>query len=234
MARVSLLREDAEQMLVKLTDGFDLVIFDSLKKLISGAKENEAEIETYVSKLLRVSESTGRCFLVLIHTGKESAERSGLESLRGSSAIAGDLGSSFLLKRKSKRLSVEHVKASVAADGGLLEDFSLEFVDLPIGTDPKGALRVRYVSADEVRERDLMDRQAGKVGRLGEAILAFVASHPGASANEIEMGVKGRRDDVRDTRKDLLASGALRVDQRTGRGGGNGFWLGSAADQVSE
>lgn len=131
LPRVSLLAADAHEQVERLTAGFDLVIFDSLKKLIPGADENSAEVEAYTRKLFEVSEATQRAFLLIVHTGKAKEGRSGvsLESLRGSSAMAGDFGSTWIVTydKASRTHTLHHAKASLDSDAGKREPVVLAF-----------------------------------------------------------------------------------------------------------
>ncbi len=245
--KASLLAEGASRMLEQLTESFDLVIFDSLKKMISGADENSAEVEAYTRKLLEVSEKTGRTFLVLIHTGKTSPDRMELETVRGSSAIVGDLGSTFLVAREPETglLKLAHVKASVAADGGRLEPVHVELVDVAQGDDPKAGLDVRVVCEEELAERKAKaEREARTQADHAEAIrrsmddvaplvLELVRQKPGVLLTVVTAQINRRRELVRGTIDTLINEGALHVRSRPALGGGKMLFPGRAPEEGS-
>lgn len=245
--KASLLTENAARMLEQLTEGFDLVIFDSLKKMISGVDENSAEVEAYTRKLLEVSEKTGRAFLVLIHTGKTSPDRMELETVRGSSAIVGDLGSTFLVAREPETglLKLAHVKASVAADGGRLDPFHVELVDVPQGADPKAGLDVRVVCEEELAERrSKAEREARAQADHVEAIrrsmddvaplvLDLVRQKPGVLLTVVTAQINRRRELVRGTIDTLINEGAIHVRSRPALGGGKMLFPGPIPPEES-
>lgn len=173
LPRVSLLAADAHEQVERLTAGFDLVIFDSLKKLIPGADENSAEVEAYTRKLFEVSEATRRAFLVIVHTGKAKEGRSGvsLESLRGSSAMAGDFGSTWIVTydKATRTHTLHHAKASLDSDAGKREPIVLAFR----AGEPDGSAEGPPLCLDAICPEELAERVAcaGTSGTSGTSNL---------------------------------------------------------------
>ena len=91
--------DDAEALLTELTQNKRLCIIDSLRAAVSPEKdENSAAFRSSLDVLCRVSGTTGCCFVVLHHAGKNAG--SDKFAPRGSSAIFDAAGAVFQLDRR--------------------------------------------------------------------------------------------------------------------------------------
>lgn len=189
------------RMIEKVARGAQLVIIDSLRACAS-IDENSSEIRRVLDVLLRVSEETGACFLVVHHAGKPSDTREGKHSVRGSSAIF-DACSSLLLFSGAPHESVRVSHLKSRNSGRLEEDFELLIEDV----DDGDGLTVR-VSVDGYGEAS----RNSKVPRLTTQVLDRVRSEPGIVLRKLREGL-GNTKQVSSALEHLRAQGVLREEK---------------------
>jgi hypothetical protein len=192
----------------RAVDGADLVVLDALRGATPGMDENDSKIRICIDNLTRVSEKTGAAFWIIHHAGKPKDGHSDSRTVaRGSSAIFDACGTVFVvtgLKGKPKRVSQQ--KTAAEAEGASLDDFYLEIVDVPIGINPTGGVRVTY------RATEAVDAQPSAEDRFeadATKIIEYVRANPGCSQRtaRAKCGVAaGRADTVIDA---LLEEGRL-------------------------
>jgi hypothetical protein len=151
----------------ELMTGRDLLILDSLWAAGSSQDENSPASALGLKMLRKVSGETGCRALVIHHARKGGPDDSGGRfSIRGSSAIFGELDCAFVFSAGSKDLTrVEHVKAR--SDGKLVDSFALAVSDVEIEGQPSAGLRVVVCDAPSAA-RDRSQADAATVRRVLE------------------------------------------------------------------
>lgn len=150
------------EQLVKLFDGFDLVIIDSLRAACPTLEENDSSIRCVLDNLTRASEQTGCTIIVIHHARKPSQHASGgaKMAIRGSGALF-DACSSVLVfdAEKGGPTRVSHEKARNS--GRLTEDFELRIADLDDDYGTSGLV----VEATAAPTREAASEAAAAAGR---------------------------------------------------------------------
>jgi hypothetical protein len=139
---------DAELILEDTISGYDLVIIDSFRASSPSMKENDSTARIPLDMLNRISDRTGATIVVIHHAKKPSADSPSAAkfSLRGSGAIFDALQTLFCFNAvKGQPTRVEHEKCRIY--GTELDDFGIRVVDVPIGDDPRGGVRLEYLDA---------------------------------------------------------------------------------------
>jgi AAA domain len=142
---------DAEDVLMRTIDGFDVVVIDSLKAATAGADENSSEIRQPVDLLGRVSERTGATILVMHHARKPKVDdpKGARYAMRGSSALYDAMASVFVFEgSKTGPTRVLHEKCRNV--GTTVEDFGLAVEDVEIDGDPRAGLRVVHLEPEQL------------------------------------------------------------------------------------
>lgn len=145
-------QKDAESVLTRTVEGFDLVVIDSLKKLMPGVDENDARAADGLGILARVSEATGACFVLLHHEGKPPADgpREARFRGRGSSAIQGEWSSQWAVSVRDGRLILEHGKSE---HGSLQPSWSCKLADTGARDEATGVSEgLRFEAVGEAAE----------------------------------------------------------------------------------
>lgn len=204
----NLTSSDAYDRFSRASDGYDLVILDSLKNLTPGVEENSSAIRDYLGVLTRVSEATGAVFFAIHHAGKSDpkGQRARKEMGRGSSAIFDEAQSYFVATgEKGAPFLVSHEKDRER--GETCEDFSLGIEDVTIGDDPKGGLRVVHVEPPS--EGDL---ESERERAACSAVSDYVARHPNGpfGKRDIRAAVKLRTEVVDWAIGTMIEDGRLR------------------------
>jgi hypothetical protein len=172
----------------KLLEGYGLALIDALKGLTPGVDENSSEMADYLGTLRTASERTGCCIALAHHAGKtpqDGSRRPRGEMGRGSSAIKDQSQSWFVMTgEKYAPIRVSHEKTR--ASRRTVDDFQLTILDVEIGGDPMGGLRVAHgeIAADE-------DAPNPGVERAKRRIVEFIGQHAGC--------VRATRADLRRT-----------------------------------
>jgi hypothetical protein len=219
-----------ERRLVKLCTGKAVVLIDSLRAACPGVDENDSAMGSYLYLLARVSETTGATILVVHHEGKTSGEnaRTGIEKLRGSSAIAAGAGSVLSFVKDGSGAGVvriEHTRANLGQeaapelmrllDEGEIDDNTGKTVGLKLEWVPREQLRQEAVQqSDEEQEADFMalcDRVLGCVRRNQNKPEGCTGA--GQVARLLKMG----EAPVRQVFAHLRAAGAIESNGRQGK-----------------
>ena len=78
-----------------------LIVVDTLQRLIRAQNLNDyAEVTTKLTPILTLARETGAAMLLVHHAGK--SERGGIDSILGSTALAGSVDNVFLLNRRDR------------------------------------------------------------------------------------------------------------------------------------
>lgn len=215
----------AESWLARECEGVALCVIDSLRAAIGGdIDENDSSVRTYIDKLLRVSDRTGCCFVILHHAGKGRGEGDQREAGRGSSAIFDAAGTVLKLDQakhsEGEAVAVTKVqmsKAAAEASGSKVPDFYLRIEDVPdeAYTDPKAGLRCDCFDGFEPP-----DPEAALVEARCAQVLEVLQGKGPLSGEEVAALVGGRAGVVRRALVVLQTQGKLVKGARKGRGGG--------------
>lgn len=201
---------DAEEVLVRETEGHALAIVDSLTCAIPSIDEASREIAAPLYMLGRVSDRTGVTFLVLHHARKPSRDAAGgaAMAIRGSSAIFGAVDSAYVFSAPAGgSIDVEHVRSPTS--GILVAPFALAIGDVEIDGRARAGLVVRHL---DPAQRPSRATPTDKFGELKTAILDLVRSSPEplSSANAICARVTGGGKDLKlQAIRELVAAGDL-------------------------
>lgn len=142
------LDSDADDHLVRLCEGADLVIVDSFRAACPSTDENSSDARTPLDRLSRISERTGTTPIVIHHARKPSREAAGgaRMSVRGSGALYDACGSVLVFAgEKNEPVTITHEKARIT--GRVHPDFRLVIEDVDIDGQAKAGLRVVYLDA---------------------------------------------------------------------------------------
>lgn len=221
---VYLTTEGIEQALVAEVQGWDLVVLDSLRRMVPGVDENSSQVSQYLDILTRVSEHTGCTFLVLHHAGKSPADgskRSPRESARGSSAITDALGAMWVVEGEGAGAPrvMTHARAHEAAEGEC-EPITLTLTypevtgGYPCGKRPLAVTKVTQEELHEARRRQR--RAKGNEDwneRLGE-IAALIRAEPGIAFGKLCGLAQMRAEFVRNAVEELKQEGRIVLKER--------------------
>jgi putative DNA primase/helicase len=170
-----------------------LLIIDPLFKLTRVKDGNDyAAVTAALEPVLQLARQTGCHVLAVHHLGK--GERTGGDSVLGSTAIWAAVDSLFLLKRQEQRRTL----SSIQRYGKDLEETVLTFQE-----------DTRDINLGEPKER-------AEMNDVKEAISAYLAGHPESLEAELADSVEGRTAAKRKALRELVASGQV---TRTGKGG---------------
>jgi hypothetical protein len=219
-----------ERRLVKLCTGKAVVLIDSLRAACPGVDENDSAMGSYLYLLARVSELTGATLLVVHHEGKTTGDnpRSGIEKLRGSSAIAAGAGSVLSFVKDGSGAGVvriEHTRANLGQeaapelmrllDEGEIDDNTGKTVGLKLEWVPREQLRQEAVEqSDEALEAEFL--------ALCERMLATIKRHQAKPDGVTGVGQLARLmrigdHEARRAFAHLKESGAVKSNGRNGK-----------------
>ena len=209
----------AEALLAGLCAGVRLCIIDSLRAFTPGADENDSQISQYLYLLARVSERTGCVFVVVAHEGKTSGEnpRTGIERLRGSSAIAAAAGTvvSFVRAAEEGCVRIEHTRANL---GSPARDEVVRLVDegdIDPMTEKTCGLRIEWMPREQAQAEQAQAEDARRERMLRDVasrVLAIVAARGAGGvtgAKAIEKIVAVKRDTLHAAWAMLAAEGVI-------------------------
>lgn len=204
-------QKKALDLYCRLFDGFGFVLVDALKGLTPGVEENSSEIADFLGILRMASEKTRCAVWLLHHAGKTSADgpRPRAEMGRGSSAIK-DQSQTWMVAtgEKYKPVHVSHEKTRAAKR--TVDDFQLRLVDVPVGADPMGGLRVVHEELEQGGANPSIEKAKTR-------IVEFFRKHAGivrASRRDLRSLVGGRAADFERAFSELLLA------ERVGKGEG--------------
>lgn len=189
--------------------GAEIVILDTFSALagLSGDQENQAG---HVEDAMRPVKTLAgqRVGVLLAHHANKNSEgnRTGLSRVRGSSALTGAVDAVFQMSREGEHDSkVRKVWQLKGRGAGWLTTLRYELQTLG-----EGGRRVFHLEPVAGRS------EAAALAR-GEAILAYLAEHPGASQNEIVKGVGGNAATVRKALEAMAGPGGSVAKRREGK-----------------
>lgn len=183
-------QKDAEGVLLRTVEGFDLVVIDSLKKLMPGVDENDARAADGLGILARVSEATGAAFVLLHHEGKppQDGPREARFRGRGSSAIQGEWSSQWAVSVREGRLILEHGKSE---HGALQPSWSCKLVDTGARDETTGVSEgLRFEPVGEVAEGGEEVTDPGTAQRLRRAVLTILESMGALTSKDLHAELK--------------------------------------------
>lgn len=214
MPAVYLTSRDAYAALLRIAEGADSVLVDSLCAASPGMDENASAAREQLDLLTRLSEEAGEpMFTVLHHMGKAAMNDrhpgDARTKPRGSSAIFDACGAVYELTRKSpkKPVHVSMTKSPGSAKGESVAGFDLIVEDVRVGDDPTGGMRVvsRATSSSAV----LVEEANQQFEERASKILAIVKAKPGCSGRHIRLHAKMGRAPVADLLDELVDQGRL-------------------------
>lgn len=175
--------------------------------------------------LAEVSEATGTTFVVVAHEGKTSGEnpRTGIERLRGSSAIAAAAGSviSFVKAGEDGCVRIEHTRSNLGPHAAPETIRLVDEGEVDPATEKPMGIRIEWVPSEQASaERDQAEdrRREAMLRGLGDRIVAAVAAQGTVrGAKAIERVIHVRRDTLYDAWELLVAQGRLENDGGAGR-----------------
>jgi hypothetical protein len=185
MPRMYATSAGAEAEYLRVCEGVDLVIVDSLRAMALGADENDSQIREYVDMWTRVSELSGAAAALIHHASKPRKDNAGDARMlaRGSSAIYDASGCvlNFVAQPDGSKL-VRQVKMPAEAEGAELEPFELLMEDVAVDGRPNAGVRVMWrkpVPVDEgAKASEVFERDAGRLVRA-------IRDQPGLSLNQL-------------------------------------------------
>lgn len=125
---------EAVNALAEQIGGIDLIVIDTLSRVMVGADENSAaDMGRFVATIERIREGTGAHVMLVHHCGKDVAK-----GMRGSSVLLAAIDTEIELKREDEALNTRTAKTTKQRDmaGGLEDEFHLNVEAL--GTDSDG------------------------------------------------------------------------------------------------
>lgn len=190
----------SEETLIRLCDGFDLCIVDSLSASTSGLDENKSEMRAPIDVMSRVSERLQCSFLILHHIRKPGSDDKEFSwedleyAIRGSSAIQNACGSIWVFHQPPRSLDVNigQVKARASKRANPL---SMSIVDITAdpGDPAFGGVEIRIdeVPEDNQERQVTLDRHR-VMAESQKRIVAYLKGHPNASTTMVhnEIGIR--------------------------------------------
>ncbi|MBX3218975.1 MAG: AAA family ATPase [Labilithrix sp.] len=197
--RIYLDGDKAEDAYSRLLDGVGFAFVDSLKAATPATEENNSAVRVPLDMLLRVSEKTGTCIVVVHHARKPSRDDVGGAKaiLRGSSAIF-DACSSVLTFSSDAGEATDVQQPKQRWTGKGLEAVRLDSED----TDDGRGLRVVVRDVDGTAIPPWQDAIRGQ-------IVAIVAKTPGLSKTAIYANVLGNAKRRAEAMASLIADGTI-------------------------
>jgi hypothetical protein len=186
LPRVFLDERGALDAYLRVCEGVDLVIIDSLRAAAPTTDENDSKFRAWIDMLNVVSDRQGPAMTVLHHAGKpkDSHDADARTIARGSSAIFDASGCvlNFVAKNGDKARHVTQVKMPAEAEGAAVADFDLLVEDVEHQGNPSGAVRVVWQYAAPVNPAE---RAAAAYQRDAERMLGAVRANQGESSSTI-------------------------------------------------
>lgn len=205
----------AEDVYSRLLEGCTFAIFDSFRSLTPGLEENSSEADVPLNMLGRVSSKTGATILTIHHARKRSKDDGGL-SVRGSSAIEGASGSIIEFDGGSNGEPLRVHQKRAPESGVCCDDFFLSVEDVTIDGDPRGGLRVQYVS-EEALAASVVAKDGSPLSpldRMKRDIIELVARDRGLATKEaVTSQITGRATTVRAAYAELVAKGIIIIHE---------------------
>jgi hypothetical protein len=184
-----------EDAWLRLMDGRDWMLIDSLRAASPGTDENSSDMRRGLDMLGSLSDRTG-CRPEFIHHARKPPQGEhggGRYSVRGSSAIYDACDSVYVFSaERGQPVLVEVVKAR--SHGELPEPVCLVIEDVEVDGDDRAGLRVSVRGVELLREQRGLaeDQQREKRSRLdAEAIRAALARCPTGLGSEAIKGLTG-------------------------------------------
>lgn len=211
LPRESLATAAGRVALADVSKGAALVIVDSLRACAPELDENSSEVRRVLDTMTGISDETGACFLVIHHARKPSRDDAGgaKASIRGSGAIFDACASVLVFSgEKSAPVDVSHEKARTS--GVTADDFAI------VVSDVDGRAGVRVDVSGETRAMRAEAAQASAQAQRVEAVVAYVAQHPGCGTVDLRAALGGKKDAADGAIRAAIVAG--RIHDR-GRGG---------------
>jgi hypothetical protein len=183
--KIQLDAPEAESILRRKVQGYDLLIVDSFRASCPKTEENSSEARAPLDMLSRVT--GGKCVPLVIHHGKKQDEEkpsSPTQSIRGSSAFFDALGGCYHIGGTSKGgIRVTHIKERLR--GVCVDSFLLRIVDVPSpdGSDPKWGVRIEVMAEDDAEAREGAQQCA--------MVLQVIVQHPDITLSDLRLRCKG-------------------------------------------
>jgi hypothetical protein len=195
---------DPHGELERLSEGFDLVIVDSLRAGCPRTDENASDARIPLDRLTRNSERNGNTSIVIHHARKPTKDAPGgaRMSIRGSGALYDACGSTLIYSaEKGEPTTVVHDKARIS--GRTHEDFRLWIEDVAIDGDLTAGLRVTCLAASPSRAEE---SSSSRLDGLKARLLAHIRDHGpvAGSLSVLQARLNARRADVSAARDELI------------------------------
>ena len=221
---------DALERLVALCQGVTVCIIDSLRAFTPGVDENDSAIGQYLYMLAEVSERTGCTFVIVAHEGKTSGEnpRTGIERLRGSSAIAAAAGSvvSFVKSGDEGCVRIEHTRANLGAPAAPETIRLVDEGDVDPVTEKTRGIRIEWMPREQAQAEAAQAEDARReqlLAGVADRIVAVVARAPSVTgAKAIEKVIAVKRETLMGAWQMAVAQGRL---VNTGGAGRAARWV---------
>ena len=198
---------NAEEVLAKACQGFDMVICDSFTAATGRVDENTSEAGRPLYMLGRVSDRTGATVIVVHHARKPQRDAAGgaRMSIRGSGAIFGAADSVFIFSaEKGEPIRVSHDRSP--SDGEHLADFGLSIEDVEVDGDPRGGMRVVHREGEELDggKEDIRAKHFALLEKIRDGLRAnegvsgadALAARIGMRAATVRMALRELGDEV--------------------------------------
>lgn len=174
--------DDADDRLVRLCEGVDLLIIDSFRAACPATDENSSEARVALDRLTRISERTGTTPLVIHHARKPHKDAAGgaRMAIRGSGALYDALGCALVFSgEKGEPITVEPDKARITGRPG--PNFQIQIEDVEIDGDPRAALRLWSIESAPSDAGAAKVTPAAKLAVIKERVLDFIREQGGTT-----------------------------------------------------
>lgn len=197
----------APDELLRVCEGFDLVIVDSFRASCPATDENSSDARLPLDRLTRISDATGVTPAVIHHARKPSKDAQGGErmSVRGTGAIF-DAAGSVLVFGAEKNEPIVVVPSKARISGRLHPDFRLVVEDVELDGVADAGLRVSYIEILTQKKQAAPDRHAEAKKKILEFVQAEVTTG-GVNVLRARLGL--RKEDVSAAVDELVREGAL-------------------------
>lgn len=191
-------------------DGSKLIIIDSARAALPSAEENSSEVRAHLDAIGRVADEVGAAALIIHHARKptEGSPAGGKYSIRGSSGFFDASSTVYTLEgTEDSGAILRHHKCRWS--GILSQPASLRWVDINMGNDPKGGLKVDYIPPEQLAA-ELKDRSAsGEDLDMIRAHLARIGGTHRGSRTALVTAIGIRKDRGLSALATAISSGQL-------------------------
>lgn len=209
----------AEAELIRVCSGRKVCLVDNLRAACPGVDENTSEVARYLYMLGRVGQATGCIFLVIVHEGKDdpTGRRSGVQRVRGSSAIVAAAGAVVSFVKDGDYIRIENTRNNLGAEAEHSYVRLVDEGDVDPLTKKSTAIRLEWAPREEVADNK-RGGDAPVVKAAKAAILGTVRKlrKPTPKSHVLDM-TTGKATAKREALATLLADGTL-VETDGGKG----------------